>query len=115
MFIYLFTAQGTEIWLSLYQLEVLDYWAQASQTAQVGISIAEGQQQIECWLPIQLDPIADEPLQRSSAALNAKWQESIAGLAPLVAQYRVGQEIECVFKMRYLSNTLRAWLTQRVC
>jgi hypothetical protein len=33
----------------------------------------------------------------------------------MIAQHLVGHEIEYVFKMRYLSNTLRLWLMPKVC
>jgi hypothetical protein len=87
-------ARGTEIQLASDRLQVLDHWAQAGQTAQVGISVAEGQQQIEYWLPIQLHPIADEPLETYLAALNNEWQEVLAGLAPMIIQHLVRQDIE---------------------
>jgi hypothetical protein len=103
--------RGTEIRPSSDHLQILDHWAQASQTAQVGISIAEGQQQIEYWLSVKLDQIADDPLQTYLTAHIAKRHEALVGLAPLIAHYLVGQEIEYVFKMRYLANTLRVWLT----
>jgi hypothetical protein len=83
--------------------------------AQVGISIANGGQQIEHWLPVQLDPIADESLQVYLAELARKWHESLVGLAPLIAQHQAGQDVEYVFKTRYLGNTLRVWITPQLC
>jgi hypothetical protein len=64
--------RGTEIRLTSDQLQLLDYWAPARQIAQVGISIAGDQRQIEYWLPIQLDPIADEPPHLYLTPLNQR-------------------------------------------
>jgi hypothetical protein len=55
---------GTEIQLREDQVGVLYYWAQAQQTAQVGISvITDGGLQVEYWIPLHLDPIADQPIE----------------------------------------------------
>jgi hypothetical protein len=54
-------------------------------------------------------------LETYLAALHVQWQSALAGLAPPIAQHLVGQEIEYVFEMRYFSNTLRIWLTLKVC
>jgi hypothetical protein len=39
----------------------------------------------------------------------------LAELTPMIARRLVGQEIEYVFKMKYLSNTRRVRLTPKVC
>jgi hypothetical protein len=70
---------------------------------------------VEYWLPIQLDAIVDEPLEHYLTALYIKRQEEPVGIAPMIAQFLVGHEIEYVSKMRYLQNTLRVWLTPKVC
>jgi hypothetical protein len=108
-------AGGVEIGLKSDQLPVLDYWAQARQTAHVSISIGDRQRQIEYWTPIQLDPMAEEPPETYLAALNGQCPNVLAGMAPLTAQHLIGQEIEYVFKMRYLANTLRILFAPKVC
>jgi hypothetical protein len=76
----------------------------------VGFSISGGWQQVEYWLPVQSDPIVDKPLEVYLATLNGQSQSGLAEIAPMVAQYLVGQEVEYVFRLRYPSNTLRVWL-----
>jgi hypothetical protein len=106
-------ARGTEIRLGSDQLQVLGYWAQSSQEAQVGISITDGQWQTEYWLAIQLDPIADEPLENYLANLDAMWREKLSQIAPMLRLGPKGQEIEYVMKMRYIANSLRIWPTPK--
>jgi hypothetical protein len=55
--------RGTEICLKADQLMLLAYCAHAQQTVQAGASAADGSTHVEYWLPIQLKPIAYEPLE----------------------------------------------------
>jgi hypothetical protein len=80
-------AHGTEIKLHADQLLVLDHLAQAGQTELVGILSFHANPQIEYWLPIQLNPIADEPLGLYLTQLQAQWLTELEGLAPIMAQY----------------------------
>jgi hypothetical protein len=76
-----------EINLKSDQLRCLDYCAQAGQSSLAGVSLAVDNHQVEYWLPIQLHPIADERLELYLTALTAQWQESIAAMAPMIAQF----------------------------
>jgi hypothetical protein len=57
-------ASGTEISLRGNQLLLMDYWAQAGNTALAGVSIHVQNQLVEDWLGTQINPIADEPLEQ---------------------------------------------------
>jgi hypothetical protein len=74
------------------------------QSALVGISLMVKQHQIEYWMPIQLQPIADEPHEEYLVALKNLRGESLSEMAPMIAQFFVGREIEHIFRMRYQSN-----------
>jgi hypothetical protein len=56
--------RGTKIALRADQFRVLDYWAQAHQKAMVGVSLYLDNHSVEYWMPMTIDPIADEPLDR---------------------------------------------------
>jgi hypothetical protein len=75
-----------EICLTSDQLQVLDYWAQGGLPAHVGIPIADIGRQIENLLPIQLDPIADEPLENYLANLNVSWRVVLSEISGECAQ-----------------------------
>jgi hypothetical protein len=74
-------ARGTEISLQEDQLKVLDYWAQAGQTAMVGVSILVDNQQIGYWLETQIHPIAGEPLEMYLVHLRDQWLAELSVLS----------------------------------
>jgi hypothetical protein len=106
-------ATGTDINLRSDQLQVLDYWAQAAQTAFVGISFKADNYQVEYWLPIQLQPLADEPLANYITQLQNQSQAELATIARMITQFLVGVEIQYVFKMRSKHGTLRVWFAPK--
>jgi hypothetical protein len=68
--------------------------------------ISDGRRQIEYQLTIQLDPIADKPLENYLANFHFVRQEKLAEISPMVRLGLGGQQIENVMKMRYLANSL---------
>jgi hypothetical protein len=64
--------RGTEINLRSDQLRVLDYWAQAGQSALVGVSLQISNHTVEYRLEMNLDPIADKPLDTYLVNLKAQ-------------------------------------------
>jgi hypothetical protein len=66
-------------------------------------------------VPRPLDPLVEELFETHPANLNQRWQESPGEIHTLALQQLKGHEIERVFKIRYLSNTLRVWLTAKTC
>jgi hypothetical protein len=107
------TGRGTEIKLRSDQLKVLGYLAQAGQSGPIGISFAVDQHQVEYWLRFQLYPIPDEPIEAYLDALNVQWQNTLSEMAPLIAQYYVGRDIEYTARTRYQSNIIRVWIMMR--
>jgi hypothetical protein len=84
----------------------LDANTQAGHIALVGIALFHANQQIEYWIPIQLNPIADEPLELCLNQLQAQWSAELEVMAQMIAQYFQGQDIEYVLRMRYQGNML---------
>jgi hypothetical protein len=97
--------RGTE------QLRVLDYRAQAEQSALVGVSLRVANHAVEYWLPMNIDPIAELPLETYLSNLQAQWHEKIRQISPWAAQFFGDESMRYVFKMRYQGNGLRVWLT----
>jgi hypothetical protein len=106
-------ARVTEINLGSDQLRVIDHWVQAGQTALVGIPVVRAGQQIEYWLRIQVQPIANESLEACLNHDKVQWFEELSARARMIAQYFQEDNIECVFRMRYQDNTLRMWFARR--
>jgi hypothetical protein len=79
----------TEINLRSDQLRVLDYSAQAGQTALVRVSLFLDNHTVEYWLHMSIDPIADEPLDTYLANLQAQWKAKIREISP--GRYNVSQ------------------------
>jgi hypothetical protein len=61
--------RGTEIVLREDQLRIVDHWAQANQTAIVGVSMYLDNHTVEYWLPITIDSTAEESLDSYLIAL----------------------------------------------
>jgi hypothetical protein len=76
----------------------LGYRAQSSQVAHVGVSIADGVRQIEYELPVQLNPIAEEPLESYLAQLQGIWQTKLAEIATMIQATLDELDGEYVFK-----------------
>jgi hypothetical protein len=113
MLIYLviYFGRGTEINLRTDQLRVLDYWAQAGQTAMVGVSLQVDNHTVEYWMPMTIDPIADEPLDKYLTNLQIQSQTKIREMSPCIAQCYDSAPMKSVFRMRYQGNVLRVWFT----
>jgi hypothetical protein len=77
--------RGTQIVLRADQLRILDYLAQAYQTAMVGVSMYLDNHTVEYWMPVTIDPIADESLDRYLLSLQQQWMEKIREMSPSVA------------------------------
>jgi hypothetical protein len=77
--------RGTEINLRTDQLRVRDYWAQAGQTALVGVSLQVYNHTVEYWMPMTIHPIADEPLDTYLVHLQVQWQAKIREMSPCIA------------------------------
>lgn len=77
--------RGTEIVLTTDQLRLSDYWAQAGQTALVGVALQTDNRTVEFWMPMTIDPIACEPLEAYLVALQLQWQEKIRQISPSMA------------------------------
>jgi hypothetical protein len=103
--------RGTEIILRTDLLRVLDYWAQANQTAMVGVSLYLDNHTVEYWITVTRDPIANEPLDAHLVALQQQWREKIRKMSPSVAQCLDNAPMRYTFKMRYQRNLLRVWFT----
>jgi hypothetical protein len=106
-------ALGTEINLRSDQRRLIDYWAQAWQTAVVGISAVHDNQQIEYWLQIQVQSIAGEPVEAYLTQLKAQWLDELNVMTPMIAQYFQKQNIDYVFPMPYQPNALQMWFARR--
>jgi hypothetical protein len=105
--------RGPEIILRIDQLGVLDYWAQASEEALVGVSFQVSGSTIEYWLPILIDPSPDEGSWDSYLEqLKGKWMEKLGNMSPWIAQYFPEYQANCSFRMRYRNNLLRVWFTK---
>jgi hypothetical protein len=62
--------------------------------------------QIEYWLPIKLQPIANEQIELYLAQLNEIWQAKLVQIAPMIQENLDKLDVEYVFMMRHQSNTL---------
>jgi hypothetical protein len=78
---------GTEINLRADQLRVLDSWAQAGQVLLAGVLTYVDSTTIEYWMPLTIDPIADEPMEMYLANLQAQWQAEIRKTSPRVPRH----------------------------
>jgi hypothetical protein len=99
--------RGTDINLRSDQLRVLDYWAQTGQTALVGVSLQVDNHTVEYWMPMTIDPIADEPSDTYLINLQIQWQNRIREISPCIVQCFDNAAMSFRFKMRYQGNTLR--------
>jgi hypothetical protein len=92
------------------QLPVLDYWAQAGQSAFFGISMNIGHHAIEYWLPFTLNALEKEqPLEAYWVQLQHQWLEKLRDMSPFIARYFADDEIRHAFRRGYQGNILRVW------
>jgi hypothetical protein len=78
----------------------------------VGISAFHASQQIEYWIQIRLQPMADEPLEAHWSQLQEQWFIELNAMAPMIAQYFRDQNIDDLFRMRYQANMPRMWFAR---
>jgi hypothetical protein len=78
----------------------------------VGISMNIGMHAIEYWLPITIEPIADESLEQYPIHLQNQWQRELGRMSPLITRYFADKSIRYVFRMRYQGNMLRVWFAK---
>jgi hypothetical protein len=105
------SGRGTEINLQTDQLRVFDYWAQAGRAALVGVSLQVDNHTVEYWMPMTIDPIADEPLDTYLVNLQIQWQNRIREMSPCISQCSDNAGMSFTFRMRYQGNTPRVWFT----
>jgi hypothetical protein len=105
-------ARGTEINLETDQTFLLQYWAHANQTAKVGVSIHEGAMTIEYWLPVHLEPMADETTEEYVNQLKLKCYQALAPLSQFTQFHMDDVMNRCEFRMKYQANGLRIWFVR---
>jgi hypothetical protein len=103
--------RGTEINLRMDQLRVVDYWAQAGQTALIGVALQVNNHTVEYWMQMSLDPAADEPLETYRTNSQVQWQAKIREMSPYIAQCFDDAPMKFRFRMRCQGNTLKIWST----
>jgi hypothetical protein len=74
--------RGTEINPRSDQLRVLDYWAQGGRTVLVGVSLQLDTHTVEYWIPMNIDPIADEPPDTYLSNLQVQWKAKTREISP---------------------------------
>jgi hypothetical protein len=105
-------ARGTEINLETDQTFLLQYWAHANQTAKAGVHIHDGGITIEYWLPIHLEPIADETPEEYVNQVKLKCFQALAPLS-LFNQFHMTDVMNrFAFRMKYQGNELRIWFVR---
>jgi hypothetical protein len=77
----------------------------------MGLSLLVANHTVEYWLPMDIDPIADEPLDAYLSNVQLQWQERIRVMSPWAALLFANADLKFSFRMRYQRNVLRVWFT----